>query len=158
MTVHAAAKENGWWDSNDSKVISALKSEFPDAPEDFFNRAVKALTDAKLIKDPKSPLEAYALIISEACEAIEEARKGTPPYYVVNPDNDEMITPMGGVKAILHQEDWMLKPEGELIELADVVIRVADYCGYKGWDLQAAIQLKHDYNLTRSHRHGGKKY
>lgn len=43
-------------------------------------------------------------------------------------------------------------------ELADVVIRVFDYCGYSGIDLQAAIEKKMAYNKTRPHKHGGKKY
>jgi hypothetical protein len=50
------------------------------------------------------------------------------------------------------------KPEGELVELADAVIRIADYCESKGWDLEKALQLKMNYNDTRPFRHGGKKY
>lgn len=43
------------------------------------------------------------------------------------------------------------------IELADVIIRVLDYCGYAGIDIDAAISQKHEYNKTRPYRHGGKK-
>ena len=42
-------------------------------------------------------------------------------------------------------------------ELADVIIRVLDYCGYAGIDIDAAISQKHEYNRTRPYRHGGKK-
>lgn len=49
------------------------------------------------------------------------------------------------------------KPEGIPIELADVIIRVLDYCGYAGIDIDAAISQKHEYNKTRPYRHGGKK-
>ena len=49
------------------------------------------------------------------------------------------------------------KPEGIPIELADVIIRVLDYCGYAGIDIDAAISQKHEYNRTRPYRHGGKK-
>jgi len=48
------------------------------------------------------------------------------------------------------------KPEGLPIELADVVIRVLDLAGYLGIDLQDAIAVKHQYNKTRSYRHGSK--
>lgn len=44
----------------------------------------------------------------------------------------------------------------ELEELADVVIRIADYCGYKKWDLSEVVQKKLQFNKTRSYRHGGK--
>lgn len=49
------------------------------------------------------------------------------------------------------------KPEGELVELADTVIRIMDYCGAKGYDLENAIHLKKEFNKTRSYRHGEKK-
>lgn len=49
------------------------------------------------------------------------------------------------------------KPEGIPIELADVIIRIFDYCGYAGIDIDAAITQKHEYNKTRPYRHGGKK-
>lgn len=49
------------------------------------------------------------------------------------------------------------KPEGIAVELADVLIRIADTCGRYGIDIEAAIRAKLDYNKTRSYRHGGKK-
>lgn len=41
-------------------------------------------------------------------------------------------------------------------EMADVVIRVLDYCGRRGIDIGRAVATKHEYNGTRSYRHGGK--
>ena len=106
-------------------------------------------------EDERSPLEYHALIHSEIAEATEEARK---PYLnmdgkgVYGVRDDKMVD-----YKVLHGNTG-LKPEGELIELADAIIRIADYCGSKGWDLEEAIKLKMEYNKTRSHRHGGKKY
>ena len=96
----------------------------------------------------RSPLEIHALIHSEVSEAVEEARVGTPAVY----QTDRHIQP--------HHGDWdsKKKPEGELIELADVVIRIMDYCGQRGWDLGEAIEMKVDYNGGRDYRHGGKLY
>lgn len=39
-------------------------------------------------------------------------------------------------------------------ELADVVIRIMDLAEYCGVDLQAAIEKKSQYNLTRPRKHG----
>lgn len=49
------------------------------------------------------------------------------------------------------------KPEGFVVELADVVIRIADLCGALRLDLASAIETKNFFNETRSHRHGGKR-
>lgn len=48
------------------------------------------------------------------------------------------------------------KVDLQLEELADVVIRIADYCGYRQWDLTQALELKMAYNKKRAFRHGGK--
>lgn len=42
-------------------------------------------------------------------------------------------------------------------ELADIVIRAFDAAGALRIDLGRAIIVKHNYNTTRSHRHGGKQ-
>jgi hypothetical protein len=114
-----------------------------------------------------TPLEMHMLCVTELAEASEEVRQGKPPIYVnyrgmqVEPDGsfvgDGSIgkDPELWLDAVNSQT--MPKPEGELIELADCVIRILDYCESKGWNLADALRLKHAYNLTRSHKHGGKK-
>lgn len=87
---------------------------------------------------PRTKLELISLIHAELSEAVEEIRKDRPPIYILDS--------LSG------------KPEGELIELADAVIRIMDYCEFHGLDLEAAIKLKHEFNKTRPYRHGGKKY
>lgn len=42
-------------------------------------------------------------------------------------------------------------------ELADAVIRIADLCGERRWDLTTALETKMAYNRTRPFRHGGKQ-
>lgn len=75
---------------------------------------------------------------AELSEAIEEFRKGMKPTDVY-----ETMDAPG-------------KPEGIPIELADVIIRVLDICGYYNIDMDAALRRKLDYNFTRPHRHGNK--
>lgn len=75
-----------------------------------------------------------ALIHSEVSEALEELRSGR---WLASRIEDG-------------------KPEGFVVELADVVIRCADLCGRLNLDLAGAIEQKHTYNLSRPYRHGGK--
>ena len=127
--VHQVAKEHGWWEK------------------------------------PRAPLEIYALIHSEISEAVEEARKGNPAVYVHNVDGTKaMVETIDSSSFFRFETDvpsgkslvTPIKPEGELIEIADAVIRCMDYCGHKGWDLEKAIRAKHEFNKTRPYRHGNK--
>jgi hypothetical protein len=101
---------------------------------------------------PRSPLEIHMLVISEIAEATEAVRAGLPAIC------QEEICLNGPALNVPSDERWSrdLKPEGEAIELADAVIRIFDYFGSKGWDLEKAISLKHEFNKSRSYRHGGK--
>lgn len=48
-------------------------------------------------------------------------------------------------------------PEEHIIEeLSDVVIRIFDLCGSRGWDLEKSVTDKMAFNKTRPYRHGGK--
>lgn len=41
-------------------------------------------------------------------------------------------------------------------EIADLFLRLADYCGGRGIDLGRVVQAKHEYNETRPPKHGKK--
>lgn len=87
-------------------------------------------------ENPRTPGELLMLVVSEASEAFEEIRNGhkmTETYYS---DNGKM--------------------EGVPSELADIVIRVMDLCGYYNIDLEEIITKKHNFNKTRPYKHGGK--
>jgi NTP pyrophosphatase (non-canonical NTP hydrolase) len=45
----------------------------------------------------------------------------------------------------------------QIEELADVIIRIADFCGERNWDLTAILEMKLAFNRTRPFRHGGKQ-
>lgn len=75
-----------------------------------------------------------SLIHSEVSKAYEEYRKKARMFFI---------------------EDG--KPEGVAIELVDVVLSVLDYLEAKGVNIEALMQLKHDFNKTSPYKHGGKR-
>lgn len=98
--------------------------------------------------------EILMLCVSELAEALEEYRDGKPLFYHDCPGlplcaEDEAAPACDACPPT--------KPEGVAVELADCVIRILDYCGHAGIDIEKAIRVKHEYNKGRPYRHGGKK-
>lgn len=166
--VHALAVEKGWWDepttdeaadadlevrlklaaltimhgklSEDVEAIREGRDEGdevdPDPADEDFDPwpLIETLSD-----DQVDILSRIALIHSELSEAAEAVVAG-------------QLERVGG-----HLGAEQAKPEGMVVELADATIRAMDLCGALELSLEESIRLKHLYNKTRSHRHGGKK-
>lgn len=87
-----------------------------------------------------SPTVKLMLMDTEIAEVVAELRDGHQPafWYINQPDHP---THPG-------------KPEGPAMEIADLFIRMLDYCGKYGIDLEKITRMKFDYNATRPFRHG----
>ena len=124
--IHKSAVEHGWWE------------------------------------EERSFGDIIALCHSELSESLEEYRNGKPNFYYkcLIDESDECCICEPENSGCGYQSDMCneksKKPEGIAIELADCIIRILDYCGKEGIDIEEAVRIKHEYNKTRPHRHGGK--
>ena len=133
MEIHKNAVEHGWWEE---------ERELP---------------------------EILMLCVSELAEALEEYRNGRPNIWFACIPTDVFAgcrnmahckSEKSNLGCVKTSEDCRYKdkkPEGVAIELADCIIRILDYCGKAGIDIENAIRIKHEYNKSRPYRHGGKK-
>ena len=106
-----------------------------------------------------------ALIHSEVSEALEEYRDGKPLLYFPCNAGGVCCEEDGSAHCVNRPYDpenpnarcsaQSKKPEGIAAELADVIIRVLDYCAYAGIDIENVLEVKHKYNKSRPYRHGG---
>ncbi len=99
-----------------------------------------------------------ALLTSEISELYEEHRNGHLPnetYYT----HDKKCLEFAGLTEARPSELMTcctLKMEGIPSEVADIFIRLGDFCNRAGIDLHSAVIEKLAYNATRGYRHGGK--
>ena len=106
--------------------------------------------------------EVIALCHSELSEALEEYRNDKTMIYCKACGIEQKCEDGESCVACLysHYNDVngiKIKPEGIAVELADCIIRILDWCGKEGIDIEQIIHLKHEYNKTRPYRHGGKR-
>lgn len=86
------------------------------------------------------------LMVSEVAEVFEELRDNRAMEAIYR----RTITDEAGCQ---HEHE---KPEGVPIELADIVIRILDFCAAYNVPLERALREKMDYNQSRPFKHGGK--
>lgn len=164
--VYALAKSNGWYDDVDldahremaslaiaasdtlaSETESVRKGESRSCWIEFNTwdeyTKVKTLTPEQHVK-----IARLWLVASEVFEAIECVVNGQD--WSNRYERKSTVDENGKFKLAE-------KPEGLGIELADVAIRLLDFCEAYQIPLDRYMTIKHTYNESRPRRHGGKK-
>lgn len=108
--------------------------------EELLRESHKTATNKGWWETGRSFPETIALAHSELSEALEAYRDNLSFHEIYYEATDNGP-----------------KPEGIAVELADLLIRVADTCAYYGIPIEKALLEKMAYNKTRLYKHGGKK-
>lgn len=125
----------------------------------------------------------FLLMVSELCEAFEAYRKKKldapcdKDAFIIDPESREPVQipchwcSGSGFQPPNERSENVVCPScvkgkmtvvgmrrltNEEEEMADVIIRIADYCGWRNIDLGRCVISKMAYNATRPHMHGGK--
>lgn len=126
--IHENAVEHGWWDEERSfgDIVALCHSELSEA------------------------LEEYRAGHPELWSRIECGAAGSD-FVCKHMTQDGLCA--SGMTCSMEKTG---KPEGIAVEMADCIIRILDWCGKVGVDIDAIIRIKMEYNKTRPYRHGGK--
>lgn len=99
-----------------------------------------------------------SLCHSELSEALEEFRNGKPSsYFIVDTSTFPQYENCYKDETDLSKWDGNKKLEGTAIEMADCIIRILDWAGKEGINMEKLIEMKHQYNKSRPYRHGNKR-
>ena len=119
--------------------MSQFTEQFNEMMDKAYGAAEKAGWWDKPLDTPEQLLaldkEHLLLVMMEVAEAGEAIRRPTA-------EQDKHIPEFTELEA----------------ELADVVLRCMNYAKGRGLDLAGAIECKHNYNMNRPYKHGGKKF
>jgi len=106
--------------------------------------------------------EKLALVHSEVSEALEAHRKGH--FAGLARYRDDLLEAADIEGLTMQESDIAFKESFEKYvknsfedEIADVIIRCLDLCGFMDIDIESHVSLKLNYNKLRAYKHG-KKY
>jgi NTP pyrophosphatase (non-canonical NTP hydrolase) len=133
--VSNTAHAHGWWDNDLSNN----------------DRSQGVSTPEHAAAGDRNMGEMIALMHSELSEALEAYRNNEPPLWYKHD-----AVPEGVSKHNRTYNGRLGKPEGIASEFADVIIRILDTCHTLEIPVVQALLDKHQYNINRPYRHGGK--
>ena len=136
-SVHQANVEKGFYEDHEETLV--FLSEAPEHIRQHYQQAIDA--------------QRFALIVSEVSEALESSRKAKKANIQLFMDEAGFALDDETFKEAFEEN---IK-DSEEDEVADAVIRLFDYAGSKGMDLEFHVEKKLQYNSLRPHKHA-KKY
>lgn len=154
--IHDTAVEKGWWPEegrNFGEVIANIHSEATEAWKEWVHGRGLAVTYYTIDMDklPVNPRDHVLDQLAAKWARFQRYLKSDSSEFIHKPDQPSREE----VRALVSA--GILEPHGIPTELADIIIRCLDMMAAGGLDVDDVIEEKMLYNLTRAHRHGGKR-
>ena len=128
-------------------MLNELAKEcFEIAKANGFNSYTKENEDLVIPRD----LMLIVSELSEALEALRHNKRADLQLYAFDTNNSAAEFNKTGF------ETWIKDSFED--EICDTIIRLLHLCGVMGIDIDMHVYLKMEYNKTREHKHGGKKF
>ncbi len=171
--AHAIAKDHGWWDTERTfgDLIAPVHSELSEALEAYRTNGLEswrsvvsnsAYTDGgRKLEGVPSELADVVIRVADMAEHYGWDLSGWEDadvsQTIVDPTfgdwicliHASLIWAFAGICTTLQRSEW-IEPLKAALRL------VNDMAAHYGIDLDAAIEVKMQYNRSRSYRHGGK--
>lgn len=165
-TSYKIACEKGWWDGPPRSLAALtllMQSENAEALEDF--RANKALTEIWYEGEKRKPCGIPVELADTIIRVCDFAGhhgidlgaaygKTLPPKDGKRGDFEEALARSNYSISMAYGNHELL---GQDFWLAQACRYIVEFCDASGIDLDAAIQIKTEFNRTRPRRHGNKK-
>lgn len=107
--------------------------------------------------DPEFALSRMLEISAELARAHEQAKKESFVTLARTGGDYDRLLDFNYVLENMGAETPCPEPFGFTASMAKALARTFDLCGRFGVELEAAVELKHVYNVSRPARHGGKR-
>ncbi len=125
--IYEANKAKGFWDERE-EFRDILNGDLYVLCDEYYDEYSNTRVEFSRV-DKALRSEALMLIVSELSEALEAIRKDL-------------------------MDDKLPEYKGEHVELVDALIRILDYAGGYGVDLDTILEKKLSFNATRPYKHG----
>jgi len=130
----------------EKRTLTALRDEaYDNAKAHGFHDVSRTVGDAMMLITTE---------VAEAFEAYREGGKLNEMLYEALPGYPP--NPAGLERKSQSPDGRLYKPVGVPSEMADIIIRVLDFCGEHAIDIERITLEKMAYNRSRPFKHGGK--
>lgn len=161
--IHENAVKHGWYDKPISQYEYAalFHSEISEAFEEYRRGMPDVYWNCATTSEPHGiAIELIDLVLRvlDCAGAMGlDVDNGAGEHYIIMPEIDGFAHMIYLLHSLVKDVAYDGLKLFNVAAIRSIINTIEDYCKSKNLDFEALLRLKHEYNKTRSYRHGGKK-